>query len=201
MSSSRTIPNGRKTSARRSGADRSKARLAVPAGEEDRGILIGRVVEEVQKALRAARDRPELSAFPKFKNATLTLQTVITRSVGGKIKLWIFSFGKTWEKERSHELVLKLTPPPPATPGRRLMAERTLAQDLEDAIVEAALGVHNAEMGDPPLSLSTFKVTISFVVTEDGSAGFEFTISPVTLELKGELKKKAIHTIALEFER
>jgi len=113
----------------------------------------------------------------------------------------IFSFGRTWEKERSHELVLKLNPPPSAT-GRTLMVERTLAQDLEDAIVEAARGVRDAETGNPPLRLNTFSATISFVVTEDGSAGFEeFKILPVTLELKGELKKKAVHTIALEFER
>jgi len=187
-------------SSRTQGAVRSKASATAPRDDADRGVLIARVIDEVQKALQRARANPAFSTFPKFKAATLTLQTVVTRTKGGQIKLWIFSFGKSWEKELSHELVLELTSPPPAadrTPG-----EPTLADDLEVALVEAAQGVQNAGSGDPPLSLKDFKVTISFVVTEDGSGGVNgFKIGPVTLDMKGELKTKALHTIELEFER
>jgi hypothetical protein len=177
-----------------------KGRLAAANGNDDKGVVIARVLVEVQGALQRARARTQGTGFPKFETATITLQTVITRSLGGKIKFLIFSFGKTWERERSHEMVLSLTPPPvPA--ARTAMVDRTLAQDLEDAIVEAAEGVRNAGTGDPPLSLSTFKITVSFVVTEDVSGGADFSISPVTFELKGDLKRKAIHSIALGFKR
>jgi len=78
---------------------------------------------------------------------------------------------------------------------------QTLAAGLEDAIVDAAEGVKDAVTGTPPLTLQTFKASVSFVVVDDASGGASFTIEPVTIELKGNLKNKAIHKIDLTFKR
>ena len=78
---------------------------------------------------------------------------------------------------------------------------QTLADGLEDAIVDAAEGVRDALNGTPPLSLQTFKASVSFVVIEDASGGANFTIEPITIELKGSLKNKAVHKIDLSFKR
>ena len=69
------------------------------------------------------------------------------------------------------------------------------------AIVDAAEGVIDALTGTPPLSLQTFKASVSFVVIDDVSGGASFTIEPVTIDLKGNLKNKAIHKIDLTFKR
>jgi hypothetical protein len=93
-------------------------------------------------------------------------------------------------------MVLTLKPVKAAGPSAQ-----TLADGLEDAIVDAAEGVKDAVTGTPPLALQTFRASVSFVVIEDASGGADFTIEPVTIELKGNLKNKAIHKIDLTFKR
>ena len=158
-------------------------------------VVIEKLLSEVQKALEDAQSRIADPSFPKLESVILTLQTVITAAVTGKIKWLIFSFGMGWEKERSQELVLTLLPPPAA---RRA---ESFASNLADAIVEAAEGVRNAEAGTPPLSLDRLNVIVAFVVTVQGSAGATFEIQPVTLELSGNLKKKALHKVELRFKK
>jgi len=164
--------------------------------EEKKSLVIASVLSEVQRAVQNAQIRTAGSNFPQLDAVTITLQTVIVKAGGFKIKFLVFSFGKTWQQERSHELVLTLKPAKPAA-----ASVRTLAGGLEDAIVDAAEGVKDALTGTPPLALQTFKASVSFVVIEDASGGASFTIEPITLELKGNLKNKAIHKIDLTFKR
>ena len=164
--------------------------------EEEKSVVIARVLSEVQRAVQNAQVRTAGADFPQLEGVTITLRTVIVKAGGGKIKFLVFSFGKTWEQERSQEMVLSLKPA--SAPAASV---RTLAGDLENAIVEAAEGIKDALTGSPPLSLSTFKLTVSFVVTEDGSGGADFKIEPVTFELKGDLKTQAVHRLDLSFKR
>jgi len=164
--------------------------------EEKKSLVIASVLSEVQRAVQNAQIRTAGSNFPQLDAVTITLQTVIVKAGGFKIKFLVFSFGKTWQQERSHELVLTLKPAKPAA-----ASVRTLAGGLEDAIVDAAEGVKDALTGTPPLALQAFKASVSFVVIEDASGGASFTIEPITLELKGNLKNKAIHKIDLTFKR
>ena len=164
--------------------------------EEKKSLVIARVLSEVQRAVQNARIRTAGSDFPQLDAVTITLQTAIVKEGGFKIRFLVFSFGKTWQQERSHEMVLTLKPT--RAPAASV---RTLADSLEDAIVDAAEGVKDALTGTPPLSLQTFKASVSFVVIEDASGGASFTIEPITVELKGDLKNKAIHKIDLTFKR
>jgi hypothetical protein len=171
-----------------------------PAGtatvEEKKGPVIAKVLSEVQRAVQNAQLRTAGADFPQLDAVTITMQTAIVKAGGFKIGFLVFSFGKTWEQERSHEMVLILKPIQAAA-----VSVRTLADGLEDAIVDAAEGVRDALTGTPPLSLQTFKASVSFVVIDDASGGGAFTIEPITLELKGNLKNKAIHKIDLTFKR
>jgi NTP-dependent ternary system trypsin peptidase co-occuring protein len=176
--------------------NRSGRAAGTAALEEKKGPVIARVLSEVQRAVQNAQIRTAGSDFPQLDAVTLTLQTVIVKAGGFKIRFLVFSFGKTWDQERSHEMVLTLKPTKPAG-----ASVRTLADGLEDAIVDAAEGVKDALTGTPPLSLQTFKASVSFVVIDDASGGADFTIEPITIELKGNLKNKAIHKIDLSFKR
>ena len=164
--------------------------------EEKKSLVISRVLSEVQRAVQNAQIRTAGSDFPQLDAVTITLQTVIVKAGGFKIRFLVFSFGQTWEQQRSHEMVLSLKPMKVAG-----ASVRTLADGLEDAIVDAAEGVKDALTGTPPLSLQTFKASVSFVVSEDVSGGASFTIEPITLELKGDLRNKAIHKIDLTFKQ
>jgi hypothetical protein len=166
------------------------------AREVTKGALIAEVLAQVQRALEDAAARTAGMGLPPLAAVTLTLQTVITVSGGAKFKFLVFSFGQTWEKERSHELVLTLVPPK-ARPGTKA----DLAGELADAIVEAASGVRDGLSGSPALTLSALKASVSFVVTGDTSAGGAFTLRPIEIELKGDLKTKAIHKVELSFKQ
>jgi hypothetical protein len=165
------------------------------AREVTKGAVIAEVLTQVQRALQNAAERTAGMGLPPLATVTLTLQTVITVAGGVKFKFLVFSFGQTWEKERSHELVLTLAPP-----KARLGMKAALADELADAIVEAAIGVKDGLAGSPALALTALKSTVSFVVTGDTSAGAEFALEPIKIELKGDLKTKAIHKIELTFK-
>jgi hypothetical protein len=172
----------------------STRKKAVRGPSEKKPAVIEEVLSEVQKALQEAQSKIQDPDFPKLDSVVLTLQTAITVGVGGKLKFLIFSFGMTWQREQAQELVLTLTPL-----GASSLEEKSLSSQLAKAIVEAADGVRNAKTGTSPLDLNALNVSITFIVTKEGSGGI--TIAPVTLELSGNLKKKALHKIELKFKK
>ena len=173
---------------------RGKAVRARAAEKKD--VVIEEVLSEVQKALQEAQPHISDPNFPPLESVVLTLQTAITIGFGGVVKWLIFSFGMSWQKEQSQEMVLTLTPPRVSA-----LEKGELAMQLAKAIVAAAEGVKKAKDGTPPLDLNAFNAIVSFVVTLDGSAKAGFDLKPVTLELSGNLKKKALHKIELRFKK
>ena len=118
-------------------------------------------------------------ATPPLDSVVLHLLTEYNVSGGPKFKVLIFSFGKTWERQRSNELVITLKPPKPSTDAQ-VAATPSLAGQLVAAIVAAAQGVRDAETGTPPLQLATLKAEFGFVVKESSTAGVKFEIVPVS---------------------
>jgi 23S rRNA maturation mini-RNase III len=167
-------------------------------GAEKQSVVIEKLLSEVQKALVDAQARMQDPSFPALESVTLTLQTALTLAAGGKISVVIGYLGVNWQSERLQEIVLKLTPPARESATRI----KSLANQLADAIVEAAEGVRNAKTGKPPLDLQEFKAAISFAVTLEISGGIKTPkIQPVTLELSGSLKDKELHKIELLFKK
>jgi hypothetical protein len=161
-------------------------------------ITIQEVLTEVQRGLSEAQQQLVAAKIPPLDSVVLHLLTEYNVSGGPKFKVLIFSFGKTWERQRSNELVITLKPPKPAlevhatgTPG--------LATQLVAAIVAAAQGVRDAETGTPPLQLASLKAEFGFVVKESTSAGVKFEIVPVSSDVKADWSKKAVHTITVTF--
>lgn len=170
----------------------------LPQEKADDGITIQEVLTEVQRGLSDAQQLLLAANIPPLDSVVLNLQTEYNVQGGPKFKLLIFSFGKTWERQRSNELVLTLKPPKPSTDVQR--ANTTgLANQLVAAIVAAAQGVKDAESGSPPLQLATLKAEFGFIVKESTSAGGKFEIVPVSADVKVEWSKKAVHTITVTF--
>ncbi len=161
------------------------------------GVEVKKVLVEVQKALKASAGKLS-TQMPDLESVTLTLQASVTKDVGGKISLFFISFGHSVQREATQELTLTLTPPK----IERAIAPPppTLADQLVDAIVGAVNGVQDARQGDPPLQLKTLEVVVSFVVERDTSGKAEFTIQPVTFNLGGDLKDKAVQRLRLLFK-
>lgn len=170
--------------------------------DAEQETAIEQVLEEVQKGLINAQKEIKNMGMPQLESVKLTLQTAISIKSGVKLKVFVFSFGQAWEKERSQELVLHLKPPLPSFPLEEPMAYKIrLADKLSEAIVSIAKGVQNARTTQPPLELDQFTAEFNFIVNTETGGKFAFEIIPVTAEMEGDLKKKAIHKITVTFKR
>jgi len=161
-------------------------------------ITIQEVLTEVQRGLSDAQRQLVAAKIPPLDSVVVHLLTEYHVSGGPKFKVLIFSFGKTWERERSNELTITLRPPR-ADQQPELLNTPGLASQLVTAIVAAAQGVKDAEAGTPPLQLANLKAEFGFVVKESTSAGAKFEIVPVSADLKADWSKKAVHTITVTF--
>lgn len=173
------------------------APVAQDARDSD-GVTIQEVLTEIQRGLSDAQQILVAAKMPPLDSVVLNLQTDYNVQGGPKFKLLIFSFGKSWERQRSNELVLTLKPPKPSAEVQ-VSTGPGLANQLVAAIVAAAQGVKAAESGTPPLQLATLKAEFGFVVKESSSAGVKFEIVPVSADLKADWSKKAVHTITVTF--
>lgn len=165
-----------------------------------REATIPNVLNEVQKALVKAQTQIADLGMPPLKSVTLTLQTGLIGKGGPKADLVVVSLGQTWQKERSQELILELIPPEPYTPIE-IASKPELSDQIVEAIVSAATGVQAARSGKPPLLLNSLQAEFTFVIDTETHGGLAFKIIPVSLDLGGELKSKALHKIKVIFER
>lgn len=166
--------------------------IVASAGKE---IFIAQVLTQVQQALQEAANRMT-DSFPTLRSVRLTLQTWNRGEIGGVFKFLIFVFGRRWAREHGHEMVLTLEPP---AAGLSAFKGPELAKSLTAAIVAAATGVKDALNGQPPLKLSAFTTSITFVVSGETSGGVEFEIVPATLGLSGLLQRRSLHRVDLTF--
>ncbi len=162
------------------------------------GITIQAVLNEVQRGLSEVQQQLIAARIPPLDSVVLHLLTEYNVSGGPKFKVLIFSFGKTWERQQSNELVLTLKPPKPESQVH-VTGSPGLSSQLVAAIVAAAQGVRDAESGTPPLQLASLKAEFGFVVKESSSAGVKFEIVPVSADVKVDWSKKAVHTITVTF--
>lgn len=174
---------------------------ALAQGQTDqRGILIGRVLAEIQRALTKTQRDLAFEKLPPLQSVTLDLVAEAKREVGAKINLYIVSFGKKWEKDRSQEIELSLKPPSPNVAVKTGKVP-SVSDELVSAIESAALGVRNASANaNVPLQPSELKVVLSFVVKGDTSGGAKFEIVPVTVDLSGDLANSATQKITVVFQ-
>ena len=161
-------------------------------------VTIQEVLTEVQRGLAEAQQRLVAGKTPPLDSVVLNLQTEYNVQGGPRFKLLIFTFGKTWERQRSNELVITLKPPKPSLEPQ-ITATPSLASQLVAAIVAAAQGVNDAETVSPPLQLTGLKAEFRFVVKESTSAGAKFEILPISADLNADWSKKAVHTITVTF--
>ncbi len=158
---------------------------------------IDAVIGQVKQALAGVQTTLSNNNLPPLKQVKLSLQTVATKKVGGSLKLWVISIGSSYEKDKTQQIDLVLTPPKPgnSTP----VGTATLTQELQDAIVNAAMGVKNAGSGSVPLNLSSLDVQLSFAVKGDVNGGANVTILPITLDFSGDLAHTAVQTLTVSF--
>ena len=168
-----------------------------PDGE---GILVDKVLAEVQTALAKVQKDLAFEKIPPLQSVTLDLVVEAKREIGPKINLYIVTFGKKWEKDRSQEIEVTLKPPSPGAPIKAGKGP-SVSDELVSAIESAARGVQKARQNAVvPLETSALKFVLSFVVKDETSGGVKFEIAPVTVDLSGDLANSATQKITVLYQ-
>lgn len=164
----------------------------------DEGVAIDAVLNQVQAALAQVQTTLQRQNIPPLESVVLTLETQYDAKGGPKLKFFVFSFGATWERQRSNQIVLTLKPPKPGT-ATQMGRTPGISDQLVEALTSAAEGIQASRQRTPPLVLDSLKTVIQFVVLTDITGQVDFQIVPVGVELKGDLSKKAIHSISVNY--
>jgi hypothetical protein len=176
----------------------SRAQSAeAPLADDEQVVAIQTVLGEVREALIGIQRTLSQDNYPLLTSVTLTLQTTVAKQVGGQIKLWVITLGKKWEKAKSQEVVIQLTPPSPSSP--RTVAGESLTAALESTIVSAVEGVQNAGTPELPLKFTGLQASISFAVKKGTSGGARIELLPISADFSGDLSTTAVQNIKVVF--
>jgi len=162
---------------------------------EDISVTLEQVIDEVKIAVVAANEEIK-GILPDLSSVVLTLESVYSKSKNGSLKLLIFSFGKDVSKEKSHKIVLTLTP---MVKEKVSGLNSEISEQLKRLIIESAKGLSNAESGDLPLSTKEVVIELNFVVQKSSKPGIEFELAPVSASMGGDFSKKLVQNITLTY--
>ncbi|WP_345167571.1 trypco2 family protein [Algibacter aquimarinus] len=159
------------------------------------------VYEQVKIALEETQKDLESLELPKLKSVDINFQTVVSKEVKKKVKILIFSFGKTVNKEFTQTANFNFTVPKNIEEEIGKKKKISLSEQLKETILQMAKSAKNIDNTDPDLRLSSISLELKFAIKKSKSPGIEFEIAPLNIELGGDLSKKAIHTVKLSFEK
>jgi len=168
-----------------------------PLPDDEQVVAIQTVLAEVREALIGIQKTLSRDNYPLLTSVTLTLQTTAAKQVGGQIKLWVITLGKKWEKGKSQEVVIQLTPPSPNSP--RSVAGESLTAALESTIVSAVEGVQNVGTQELPLKFTGLQASISFAVKKGTSGGAKIELLPISADFSGDISTTAVQNITVVF--
>ena len=158
---------------------------------------ISAVLDQIKQALADIQTDLASKSLPPLKQVKLSLKTTVSGKAGASFKLLVITVGGTWEKDKVQQVEIVLTPPEPG--NARQIATESITQVLEDAIISAAQGVQDANVGAIPLRFSSLVVTLEFTVKSGGTAGATPVLGPVAVNVSGNVSKTAVHTVTVTF--
>lgn len=168
------------------------------AGQDNIRVQVAEILNQIQNALITVQDTADSDDLPKLDSVTVKLSTQFVAEGGGKINLYVLSFGAKTSEAATQSISLKLTPPEPGTPKPAGADE--ISDPLAKAILSAVRGAAEAKKRKPVLQLSELEATIKFVVDSGVSGGVKFTIMPVTIEMDGKVSKATTQEISVTFK-
>jgi hypothetical protein len=176
----------------------SPAQGAEAATSDKDVVAIQAVLGEIRDALVRVQQQLKGKQLPPLTSIDLTLKTVVEKDAGGTFKLWIISFGVKREKDQTQTVAIHLTPPSPENPTK--VGAASLTDALESAIVSAAEGAQESGTSQYPLLFSGLTVDLDFTVKTTGNGGVSVpVITPITVDLSGQVDKNATQSIKVVF--
>lgn len=142
-------------------------------------------VRSIKAAIAESQEDIE-DAGLEVSKVELTLETALTKAVGGGFKIKIISLEGHRTRSDTQTLTLDLTPAK-ALEGMG----PSLADELRDAIVATAAATKEAAEGEPRFDLDEASVALQVEITKDGK---------VAVFVEGSGEKGTTHTLTLKLK-
>jgi hypothetical protein len=155
-------------------------------------------LQEIIKNINGSIDEAnkDLHNGIRIKSATVTLKTVCTNTANGEFKV-LAKAAEEIELENAIELTFEYEAPKPDT--SKLNKKNDFKEKLTTPIAAAAK--QWKQSGEiEGLKKSSFSVEMSFSISNETTAGFDFEVWGIGGTLTGKHKRSAEHTIKLTFE-
>lgn len=168
--------------------------------EEKETIPLEAMITIINNSLDKANEQLSTTALD-IRTAEITLKTSYDKSGGGGFKIFVKA-SKKWELEKANTMkfVYEKADKINKKSVEFFNNEKVFEQNLTDAIVSAANQWQKTTATVEGLSKSKYSVDISFMVKNITTAGIEFEIWGVGLDVGGDYEKTAVHTVSLTFK-
>jgi len=174
---------------------------SLPKPGVDDKVELSLVVKAIDEALTESGQHP-VTNFPRLKSVTVSVNTTVSKNLGGKLTLYVFNIGAAGTVDNSASLTFQLKPPPPPPPGFKPQAVNP--EDIKNALVRqiqvAKLGFVATTNASSLLQTKNVQLEIGFAVTKEISGGVDTgKILPIGIGASGKYSSKSANTIKLEF--
>lgn len=166
----------------------------------DAQMELGDVIKAIEIALLESQEHP-VSGFPALKSVKVTVQTTVSRDVGGALKVFVFNIGGKVSSEGVSSLSFELKPPEEKRgTGVSSVKPEDITNALAREIQAAKVGFESAQRSSKTLKTSTVGISLGFTVTKEGTLGVDTgQLLPIGISASGNASLKSGNTIELEF--
>jgi hypothetical protein len=173
----------------------------LPKPGVDDKVELSLVVKAIDEALTESAQYP-VTNFPRLKSVTVSVNTTVSKNVGGKLTLYVFNVGAAGTIDNTASLTFQLKPPPPPKP--EVKPQSVNPEDIKNALVKqiqaAKLGFVDTTNASGLLRTNDVQLEIGFAVTKEISGGVDTgKILPIGIGASGKYSSKSANSIKLDF--
>lgn len=130
----------------------------------------------------------------KTKNISIGLETTITKGIETNLDILIVKIGGSKNNTLSNKTTFNFDYKQSDNKSLVPLLSKNLKKVIESAYNQLS------EVNNEHITTKKITVEVSFVIEKSGSVEGKFVLVPVTISAKGSLKKKAVHSIKIDFE-
>lgn len=157
------------------------------------------VVEEIKKMTEATLERGGDMVNYQPSSMVFSFETANSKSMGGGIKILIFSIGEKWSKSVTNNVTYRYSFPE-LEPKTLLFEVANLKHELSKTIISALQELRALDQKDRE-RVDEFSTKVTFAISKDKSAGGGFNLVPLTIDGGADWSKSAVHSVTVNYKK
>jgi hypothetical protein len=168
--------------------------------ESSQVVELDKVIKAIEDSLEESQGHP-VAGFPPLQAVTVAVQTTVSKSIGGQVKVFVFNVGARGEIQNASSLTFELKPPPEAP--EKTTPSSVNVEDLKNALarqIQAAKLGFLSTQNVKNLKTDKVEIELGFSVSKEVSGGVDTaSLLPVGLSADGRFSRNTGNTITLVF--